>query len=346
MWSDFQGVEDNMASGEFDKVFTKGRPHILEKICLYLDYNTFKDCLEVNKAWKTILTAPTFQKKAKSVFREEIVKDEEKLWIATVEGNTEEVNKLLSVGMVEVDCGLMPTMPPIMCAAILDNKVIFEMLLNGGANPGNNPLHYAAQNGSKHVAKYLLETGAQPNEADKCGWTPLHLAARYGRKEVVELLLDNGAETSKAQLETEFFPPIMYEAWTALHAASYEGHKSVVQLLLLRGADPNVAGRTGRTPLLEAANVGHQDVLQLLLDRGAKPNDPDEMGWTPLHGAARNGHKEAVQLLLDRGADPNKRDGVGETPISWAKATGHNDVVQLLYNTRAEASTNRSSALR
>ena len=68
-----------MASGEFDTIITKTRPHILEKICLSLDYDTFKNCVEVNEAWKTVLTATAFQKKAKSAFWEEILGEEKDL---------------------------------------------------------------------------------------------------------------------------------------------------------------------------------------------------------------------------------------------------------------------------
>ena len=87
-----------MALGEFDDLFTKPRPHILEKICLSLDYNTFKNCVVINKAWKTILAAASFQKKAKLVFQEEILGDEEKLRTASEKGKAEEVRKLLSFG--------------------------------------------------------------------------------------------------------------------------------------------------------------------------------------------------------------------------------------------------------
>ena len=90
-------------SQDFDTLFTKARPHVLEKVCLSFDYETFKNCLEVNEAWKNVLTSKAFQKKAKVVFQKEIMEDEEKLPMRSREGNTEEVRKLLSSGMVNVD---------------------------------------------------------------------------------------------------------------------------------------------------------------------------------------------------------------------------------------------------
>ena len=57
-----------MDKGDFDEKFTKARPHILEKICLSLDYVSFKNCQEVNSAWRGVLSSKTFQEKANSVF--------------------------------------------------------------------------------------------------------------------------------------------------------------------------------------------------------------------------------------------------------------------------------------
>ena len=42
--------EKSKVARTFDEIFTKTRPHILEKISLSLDYETFKSCQEVNKA--------------------------------------------------------------------------------------------------------------------------------------------------------------------------------------------------------------------------------------------------------------------------------------------------------
>ena len=61
--------QNTMAFCDFDTLITKGRPHLLEKICLSLDYETFKNCLEINEAWKT---SKAFQKMGKSALREDI----------------------------------------------------------------------------------------------------------------------------------------------------------------------------------------------------------------------------------------------------------------------------------
>lgn len=42
------------------------------------------------------------------------------------------------------------------------------------------------------VAKFLLELGADVNQADKYGRTPLHVAAAVDYPEMVEILIKNG----------------------------------------------------------------------------------------------------------------------------------------------------------
>ena len=181
-----------MAPGEFDGLFTKPRPHILEKICLSLDYNTFKNCLVINEAWKTVLTATIFHKKAKTLFQQEILKDEEKLRKNSKRGRTTEVKKLLAIGLLDVD---------------------------SEDEAGSIPLNEAADRGHKDVVQLLLDGGADPNKANEYGWTPLHGAAKYGHEDVVKLLLNGGADPNKANRYGQ----------TPIHVASREDIANILR---------------------------------------------------------------------------------------------------------------------
>ena len=59
-------------TSDFDILLTKSVPHILETIFLSLDYKSFKTCMEVTKAWNELLKSKSFQRKAKSVFEDEV----------------------------------------------------------------------------------------------------------------------------------------------------------------------------------------------------------------------------------------------------------------------------------
>ena len=79
-------------------LFTKNVPHILENIFLSLDYDFYKKCfkVKVNSAWYKLLFSELFQRKAKSVFCNGILKDNENLITHASRGSTEEVQRLLS----------------------------------------------------------------------------------------------------------------------------------------------------------------------------------------------------------------------------------------------------------
>ena len=48
--------------------------------------------------------------------------------------------------------------------------------------------------GLVHVAKILIDHGAEPNKADRGGRTPLCLAAEHGFTGLVQFLLEKGAD--------------------------------------------------------------------------------------------------------------------------------------------------------
>ena len=283
-----------MGSCAFDKLFTKSVPHILEKIFFSLDYESYKESLKVSDTWNKLLLSESYLKIGKTVFRDEISKDQEKLNNAANNGNTTEVKKLLSSGMLDVN---------------REHGFILD-----------TPLLKAA--GNRVMIQLLLDRGANPNKSQKYGVTPLHKAAHHGHKAVIKLLLDKGADPNGSD----------QDGWTALHWATYCDHKDVVKLLLERGADPNKAHVYGTTPLHKAARYGHKSVFQLLLDGGADINSPAINGRTPLHSAAVSGCKGMVQFLLEKGAMPDKTDVNGRTPLSVAHECGLTDVAKILTN--------------
>ena len=88
------------AACEFDRLIKRNVPHILEKIFLSLDSKSFMNCFEVSKSWNDLLTSESFQRKGKPIFSEDL---EEKLQKAADEGNSDEVRKILSSGLVDIN---------------------------------------------------------------------------------------------------------------------------------------------------------------------------------------------------------------------------------------------------
>ena len=154
----------------FDTLLIRNVPHILEKIFLSLDYESFKKCLKVSTTWNELLMSGSFLSKRASVFHEGIKKDEWGMSFATQQGDTDTVKRLLSSGMLDVNC-------------IFSSDIWMP-----------TPLCMAAESGRTGVVKILLDAGADLNKADRSGRTPLYFAAWSGSKEVVKVLLDRGAD--------------------------------------------------------------------------------------------------------------------------------------------------------
>ena len=216
-------------------------PHVLEKIFLSLDYESYKTCLEVSNDWRELLTSESYQRKAKDLFQEEITEDEQKLWDAAWTGNIENITRLLSSGMLDVNS--------------IPEDYNSTPLFPKGYNHDSTPLHMASSRGHLNVVELLLKIGAQHDSRNRSGRTPLHEAARCGQKDVVKLLIDYGTDVD-----------IKYDnGETPLSCAANRGHMDTVQLLLKMGADPNARSRRGETPLDQATRRRHRDVVQTLL---------------------------------------------------------------------------------
>src|SRR3972149_6732401 len=85
----------------------------------------------------------------------------------------------------------------------------------------NQLLCIASENGNVEVVSFLLNNGANVNQANHNGITPLYIASYKGYVEIVSLLLKNGANVNQAR----------NDATTPLYIASKKGYVKVVSLL-------------------------------------------------------------------------------------------------------------------
>ncbi|MCK9284628.1 MAG: ankyrin repeat domain-containing protein [Rhodocyclaceae bacterium] len=101
----------------------------------------------------------------------------------------------------------------------------------------------------------LLAAGADPNEADRYGFTPLMLAARYGQRDSAAKLIEAGAHL---EAQTQDLPTSDNEATEVRRARV-----------------------GGKPPLYFAALGGDPATVQLLLERGASAGHYDSYGSRP-----------------------------------------------------------------
>jgi len=254
---------ETMAGCKFDKLFSVSVPHVCERIFLSLDYTSFKKCADVCRFWKDLLTSESYQKLGKPIFRGSIHGE---LKLAILSGQTEEVRRILSNGMVDMNYSTEEAPTPLYLAVMAGQKEIVQLLLEKGADSNklgsiNNttPLMKASVLGHLDVVQLLLDGGANPNYAvlsHNIKYTSLYVASTKGHLDVVRLLLDKGAKFNEESPVSE------------LHMAAANGHIGVVQLLLSRGAEVNRADFRGRTPLRIAQACGQTEVCEILEENG------------------------------------------------------------------------------
>ena len=159
-----------MTQSHFEILLRRNVPHILENILFSLDYESFKACFEVSSTWHNLLKSETLIKKAKSLFHDEILYDDQKLYSASFEGSLDRVRKLTFYGLVNL------------------NYVYWICPFSGQEQ--STPLFVAALNGHLEVEQLLLERGAIPDQMYKeLNQEKLWKAAKEGRIEEVTRLL-------------------------------------------------------------------------------------------------------------------------------------------------------------
>ena len=312
-------IKGNKHSITFYTLFEKSLHIALEKIFFSLDYKSYKTCLEVSMVWKELLTSKSFQRKGKSVFSKELLKDGICLWTAANAGNIDNVNKIISTGMVDVN--VVDDDKSALCIATINgHKDIVNLLIEQGADlnkkdfHGKTPLDHAAERGKFDIVCLLLDSGAK---------SPLVTAVRGGQISTVRLLLQAGDNPNKPDANGD-------TPHTPLTMAVYLGNKDIVQILLQGGAKHYLGNMYDYTPLHFAASGGHIAIAKILLEAGAKLDTTTIWGDTPLFNAVYYDEKEMVQFLIDSGADQTVASEDGQTPLSLAQEKGFSDIVNIL----------------
>ena len=148
----------------------------------------------------------------------------------------------------------------------------------------------AAEAGDESRVASLLQSQADVNARDECGWSPLIMTAKEGHASLLQLLLAAGAAPCS--------PDVSH---TALRGAALFGHCACIRLLVKAAAAVNQCSAGGKTPLMGAALNGHTDALALLLEHGADADAKNDFGEGAAALSESRGHGRALAVLRGRG---------------------------------------------
>jgi ankyrin repeat protein len=164
---------------------------------------------------------------------------------------------------------------------------------NAADSNGVSLLKWCAYYGDVSAIKFLLRQGESLQSLGKD--LGLNAAAFHGHWRLCQFLLENGAQVNEANPDSGETP-----LHAALCTDKRVAHDLVVKVLLAHGADPNSktlpSTETGgfmrdvrtkaETPLHRAAAFGGEETIQMLLDAGATVDAKDMNGDSPLTWAS------------------------------------------------------------
>jgi hypothetical protein len=116
-----------------------------------------------------------------------------------------------------------------------------------------------------------------------------------------------------------------------LRKAAGQGRLEDVAAHTGSGEDVDSRSRSGKTPLMKAADNGNLNAAMYLVGEGADINaSGGDSGKTPLMRAAKYGHWSMAKFFLDNGANVNARNKKGRTALYYARKKRQVEVAALL----------------
>lgn len=133
-------------------------------------------------------------------------------------------------------------------------------LIDSWSEDGYTPLGLAAHFGNEETLKLLLAQGAEVNVRSKDGNLnnmAIHAAIAGNYEHLAKVLIEYGADVN-ASCEGEW-----RQGFNALHVAAYFGRASIIKLLLEHSADQTAITKNGETPYDLAVKRGHLESAAL-----------------------------------------------------------------------------------
>ncbi|KAJ3427249.1 palmitoyltransferase hip14 [Anaeramoeba flamelloides] len=153
---------------------------------------------------------------------------------------------------------------------------------------GKTALHCACISGDLLSVHYLIQAGANIEEADNFGNTPLMSAAENGNTTIIYYLSQMSVSVNQKNLSS----------FSALHFAAYKGQVDSIRLLNSLGANLNGQDNNGNTPIHLAIEQDEFKAVQTLAQIGANFNVSNNNKFTPFQYAQRLGKTKMIFFVF------------------------------------------------
>ena len=217
------------------------------------------------------------------------------LMIAVQKGHIEIAQNLLDFG-AEINTK-EKNYAPLHLAVFLENLNLVKMLLENGANVNflvmnnSSALEIAAfENKSEHIAKFLLDSGAEINHCNDKQETALHFSVNRGHFVISKLLIENQAKVNAQE----------QNGLTPLHIATRVNSIPLIELLLNHGSDPNVQDRELNNCLHHAILRKNVEIAKILLNHEADFEVPNSQNKSAKDLAIEANFKVLVQMMDEK----------------------------------------------
>ena len=229
-----------------------------------------------------------------------------------------------------------------LCSALQRGKIhLAKQMIQSGADvnvtdgSGLSLLLRSIQENNISAATFLLSQGADINTRSPQGLTPLEMAVLQGADNIVEKLAGAGADMSSSSSGE----PIL---WISLEADKPD----IASILVRHGVDTDSWGPgpdgCSQTLLHRAVDENKEEAAAFLVRAGCDMNssrrpgpggtggEEARDGQTALHLATQWGQEEVVTTLIEHGADINLQDSEGKTVVHHAIESGHQGIINML----------------
>ena len=191
--------------------------------------------------------------------------------------------------------------------------------INSFNQNGENGLRVAVTSGNMVSLKYLIEKGANLNNASDDGIPPLSQAVAIQNFDAVDLIL--------AQDNTDMYF-VWGDVWTGSPVYMCVSHADTYTLeqMIKKGLDINHDySEYGATPIVLYAVEqrshlkldDYKEIISFLILAKADINKGDSNGVTPLMLALKNSDIEGFNALIVGGADTKLKDNNGKTALDY-----------------------------